>query len=153
MLLWIILLMCLFVILFPTFGGKRNRFLREVHPYSGLDPQTWELLQSHLSEFENQKASLEQRAGGLYHAIEDVRNLALFIRRADDHEHQEKLESIAVQMGVEGETTLFEIAQKNGVYFFPKYLNDLAPEDTETDVNRTGQAISGHFPDPRSHGQ
>ena len=153
MLLWIILLMCLFVILFPTFGGKKSRFLREVHPYSGLDPQTWEMLQSHLSEFENQKANLEQRAGGLYRAIEDVRNLALFIRRADDHEHQEKLESIAVQMGVEGETTLFELAQKNGVYFFPKYLNDLAPKDSELDVNRTGSAIGEHFPDPRSHGQ
>ena len=153
MLLWIILLMCLFVILFPTFGGKRNRFLREVHPYSGLDPQTWEMLQNHLADFENQKASLDQRAGGLYRAIEDVRNLALFIRRADDHEHQEKLESIAVQMGVEGETTLFEIARQKGLYFFPKYLNDLAPEDTETDVNRTGTSIGEHFPDPRSHGQ
>jgi prefoldin subunit 5 len=63
--------------------------------------ETWEMLQSHLAEFENQQASLEQRAGALYQAIEDVRNLALFIRRADDHEHQEKLESIAVQMGVE----------------------------------------------------
>jgi hypothetical protein len=111
------------------------------------------MLQSHLAEFENQKASLEQRAGGLYRAIEDVRNLSLFVRRADDHEHQEKLESIAVQMGVEGETTLFELAQKNGLYFFPKYLNDLAPENAETDVNRTGSAIDGHFPDPRSHGQ
>jgi hypothetical protein len=153
MLLWIILLLCLFVILFPTFGGKKNRFLREVHPYSGLDPQTWELLQKHLTEFENQKASLEQRAGGLYRAIEDVRNLGLFIRRADDHEHQETLESIAVQMGVEGETTLFELARKNGLYFFPKYLNDLAPEDTEPDVNHTGAAVGEHFPDPRSHGQ
>jgi hypothetical protein len=111
------------------------------------------MLQKNLGEFENQQASLEQRAGGLYRAIEDVRNLALFIRRADDHEHQEKLESIALQMGVEGETTLFEIAHKNGLYFFPKYLNDLAPEDTEPDVNRTGAAINGHFPDPRSHGQ
>jgi hypothetical protein len=145
--------MCLFVTLFPTFGGKKNRFLREVHPYSGLDPQTWELLQSHLAVFENQKASLEQRAGGLYQAIEDVRNLALFVRRADDHEHQEKLESIAVQIGVEGETTLFELARKNGLYFFPKYLNDLAPDDTELDVNSTGAAINEHFPDPRSHGQ
>jgi hypothetical protein len=153
MLLWIILLMCLFVILFPTFGGKKNRFLREVHPYSGLDPQTWEMLQRNLADFENPKNSLQQRAGGLYRAIEDVRNLALFVRRADDHEHQEKLESIAVQMGVEGETTLFELAQKQGVYFFPKYLNDLAPDDTETDVNPTGAAIGEHFPDPRSHGQ
>jgi hypothetical protein len=145
--------MCLFVILFPTFGGKKSRFLREVHPYSGLDPQTWDMLQSHLSEFENQKANLEQRAGGLYRAIEDVRNLALFIQRADDHEHQEKLESIAVQMGVEGETTLFELARNSGMYFFPKYLNDLAPKDSELDVNRTGAAIDGHFPDPKSHGQ
>ena len=102
---------------------------------------------------ENTKNSLEKRANGLYNAIEDVRNLALFIRRADDHEHQETLETIAVQMGVEGETTLFELARKNGLYFFPKYLNDLAPEDTEPDVSRTGKAIEGHFPDPRSHGQ
>jgi hypothetical protein len=48
---------------------------------------------------------------------------------------------------------LFELAQKNGLYFFPKYLNDLALENTEPDVNRTGSAIDGHFPDPRSHGQ
>jgi len=102
---------------------------------------------------ENPKKSLEQRAGGLYRAIEDVRNLALFVRRADDHEHQEKLESIAVQMGVECETTLFELARKQGVYFFPKYLNDLVTDDTETDVDSTGAAINGHFPDPRSHGQ
>jgi hypothetical protein len=151
MLLWIILLLCLFVILFPTFGGKKSRFLREVHPYSGLDPQTWELLQNHLEQYENTKASLDQRASGLYMAIEDIRNLALFIRRADDHEHQEKLESIAFQLGVEGETTLFALAQKQGVYFFPKYLNDLPSEDTEPDVNLTGAAINGHFPDPRGH--
>jgi hypothetical protein len=57
-------------------------------------------------------------------------------------------------MGVEGETTLFELANKNGLYFFPKYLNDLAPEDAEIDVNPTGAAIGeGHFPDPKSHGQ
>jgi hypothetical protein len=153
MLLWIILLLCLFVILFPTFGGKKNRFLREVHPYSGLDPQTWELLQKHLEQYENTKASLDQRAAGLYSAIEDVRNIGLSIRRADDHEHQERLEDIAFQMGVEGETTLFALAQKQGVYFFPKYLNDLPPENTEPDVNRTGASINGHFPDPRSHGQ
>jgi hypothetical protein len=107
------------VILFPTFGGKKNRFLREVHPYSGLDPQTWELLQKHLEQYENTKASLDQRAAGLYSAIEDVRNIGLSIRRADDHEHQERLEDIAFQMGVEGETTLFALAQKQGVYFFP----------------------------------
>ena len=141
------------MILFPTFGGKKSRFLREVHPYSGLDPRTWELLQSHLAEFENHQKSLEQRAGGLYQAIEDIRNLSLFIRRADDHEHQEKLEAIAVQLGVEGESTLFEIARKQGAYFFPKYLNDLAPDNTETDANLTGERVGEHFSDPRSHGQ
>jgi hypothetical protein len=77
--------------------------------------------------------------------------LALFIRRADDFEHQEKLESIAVQVGVEGETTLFALAQKQGLYFFPKYLNDLPPENTEPDVNLAGAAIGEHFPDPRGH--
>ena len=138
--------------MFPTFGGKKSRFLRVVHPYSGLDEQTWKWLQQHLEDFENTKLPLEERAGGLYAAIEDIRNLSLFIRRADDHENQEKLESIAVQLGIEGESTLFEMSKKKGVYFFPKYLNDLPPEEGEHDV-KNGKAIGEHFPDPRSHGQ
>lgn len=154
MLLWIILLLFLFVTLFPTFGGKKSRFLREVHPYSGLDAHTWRLFQQHLEQFENRQLSIDQRAGALYASIEDIRNLALFIRRADDHEHQEKLESIAQQLGFEGEHVLFKLANEKGVYFFPKYLNDILPEVVEN-VSLTGAAVGGqgHFPDPRSHGQ
>jgi hypothetical protein len=37
-----------------------------------------------------------------------------------------------------------------GIDFYPKYLNDTIPETSE---NVTGAAITGHFPDPRSHGQ
>jgi len=146
--------MFLFAILFPTFGGKKNKFLRQVHPYSGLDPQTWELFIMHTTEFENKQNSLEKRAQNLYSAIEDVRNLALFIRRADDHEHQENLEQIALQIGIEGEEKLFELSKKSGVYFFPKYLNETRQDEIE-DVNghRSGAAVNDHFPDPRSHGQ
>ena len=78
--------------------------------------------------------------------------MELSIRRADDHIIQEELETIANDIGIEGETTLFEQAQKQGVYFFPKYLNNLIVDEPE-DVNRTGAAIGNNFPDPRSHGQ
>jgi hypothetical protein len=146
--------MFLFVTLFPTFGGKKNRFLRQVHPYSGLDPQTWHMFQGHLSVFEDKTRSIQERAAALYASVEDVRNLALFIRRADDHEHQEKLEQIATEIGIEGEEKLFEIAQKSGVYFFPKYLNDTLQSVIEyADGYRSGNAVLDHFPDPRSHGQ
>ena len=90
----------------------------------------------------------------MYLAIEDIRNLTLFIRRADDHEHQEKLDSIATRLGIEGETILVKEAEEKGIYFFPKYLNDIIHEDI--DDFRVGAAIGDggrHFPDPRSHGQ
>ena len=146
--------MFLFVTLFPTFGGKKNRFLRQVHPYSGLDPQTWDMFQTHLTTFENKTLSIHERSAALYASIEDVRNLALFIRRADDHEHQEKLEQIAVEIGIEGEEKLFEVAKKSGVYFFPKYLNDTLQNVVEdADGYRSGASVNDHFPDPRSHGQ
>ena len=144
--------MWLFVILFPTFGGKKSRFLRMVHPYSGLDPDAWKQFQNHMEMYENQKLPIDQRARGLYASIEDVRNLGLSVRLADDHETQEHLETLANDIGIEGESTLFQLAQKQGVYFFPKYLNNLVSEESE-DVNRTGAAIGDHFPDPRSHGQ
>ena len=146
--------MFLFVILFPTFGGKKNRFLREVHPYSGLDPETWDLFQKHLTTFEDSKLSIEVRAAGLYSAVEDVRNLALFIRRSDDHELQDNLEEIATEIGIEGEEKLMHLAKKTGVYFFPKYLNDIVKDSLEDDDGyRSGATVNGHFPDPRSHGQ
>ena len=123
-----------------------------VHPYSGLDPDAWNQFQNHLDMYENQKLPIEQRARGLYASIEDVRNLGLAVRRADDHETQDHLDAIANDIGIEGESALFQQAQKQGVYFFPKYLNNLIVDEPE-DVNRTGAAIGDHFPDPRSHGQ
>jgi hypothetical protein len=117
-----------------------------------LDPVAWSQFQNHLAAYENTKIPIDQRAQGLYASIEDVRNLGLGIRRADDHEIQEQLELIANNIGVEGELVLFQQAQKQGVYFFPKYLNNIIVDEPE-DVNRTGAAIGNHFPDPRSHGQ
>ena len=153
MLLWTILLMCLFVILFPTFGGKKNRFLRLVHPYSGLDPHAWLMFQHQLKTYDDETQTLAGRAKALYSSIDNIQTLALGIRRSDDHVYQEKLEDIAQQLGIEGESSLFQEAKKQGVYFFPKYLNDLVPTETKTDVNFTGASVDNHFPDPRSHGQ
>ena len=80
--------------------------------------------------------------------------MGLYIRRADDHEHQEKLDDIANRLGVEGETILQKEAEQKGIYFFPKYLNDIVQE--EVDDYKVGGTIGDggyHFPDPRSHGQ
>ena len=107
-----------------------------------------------MTTFEDSKLSIEVRAAGLYSAVEDVRNLALFIRRSDDHELQDNLEEIATEIGIEGEEKLMHLAKKTGVYFFPKYLNDIVKDSLEDDDGyRSGATVNGHFPDPRSHGQ
>jgi hypothetical protein len=53
-----------------------------------------------------------------------VRELGLGLRRADDADHQEKLEQIAKELGYEGEFIINEVALSHGIQFFPKYLND-----------------------------
>jgi hypothetical protein len=67
---------------------------------------------------------LDEAATALYNAAENVRNLGLGIRRADDSEHQEKLESIAREFAYEGEFIINQVAISRGLQFFPKYLND-----------------------------
>ena len=67
---------------------------------------------------------LDEAATALYAALTNVRELGLGLRRADDSEHQEKLEQIAKEMGYEGEFMINEMAISRGVQFFPKYLND-----------------------------
>jgi len=90
-------------------------------------------------------------------ALENIRNLSLFIQRADDHEHQEKLDDIAEQLGVEGEHALFVAAKRKGVYFFPKYLNENVDESTDdaTKDTRRGGTVGDpgvHYPAPRQRG-
>jgi hypothetical protein len=100
---------------------------------------------------------VELAARQLYAAVENVRNLGLSIQRADDHEHQEKLDDIASRLGVEGEYELFAAAKRKGVYFFPKYLNetvDDSPGNATKDTRRGGTVGDPgvHFPAPRQRG-
>jgi hypothetical protein len=100
---------------------------------------------------------VELAARQLYAAVENIRNLGLSIRRADDHEHQEKLDDIASRLGVEGEYDLFASAKRKGVYFFPKYLNETIDDQQGNAVKdtRRGGTVGDpgvHFPAPRQRG-
>jgi len=80
----------------------------------------------------------------LYTAIESIRDLALGNRRADDTQYQEELNLIATNLGIEGEFILNENALQQGLYFYPRYLNNTFDDYVE------------HVDDPgpvKSHGQ
>ena len=78
-----------------------------------------------LHTFEQLASSqIDDSALALYTAIEAIRDLGLGLRRADDSNIQEELAGIAMQLGLEGETILNQNAVSQGIYFFPKYLND-----------------------------
>lgn len=81
---------------------------------------------TNIQEFERLASTdqLDDSANSLYACVEDVRNLALNIRRADDAEHQDKLNEIANELGYEGEFIINQNAISKGIQFFPKYLND-----------------------------
>lgn len=81
---------------------------------------------SNVQEFERSAstARLDEAAKALYAAEENIRNLGLGIRRADDAEHQDKLEEIAREFAYEGEFIINQAAISQGIQFFPKYLND-----------------------------
>ena len=159
MLLWIVLLLCLFAILFPAIGSPKTlatRYERLVHPYSGLDPETWHEFKVNIRAYD-QERDVAVAARQLYAAMENIRNIGLSIQRADDHEHQEALNDIADQLGVEGEHALFNAARQKGVYFFPKYLNETIDDQAGHAVKdtRRGGTVGDpgvHYPDPRQRG-
>lgn len=126
LLLWVVLLVLFWWIFFPM--GPKARFKKYekmVHPYSGLDPVNWSRFLDNLHTFEQLASSqIDDAAGGLYAAIEAIRDLGLGLRRADDAHIQEELAGISFQLAIEGETILNQNAVSQGVYFFPKYLND-----------------------------
>ena len=159
MLLWIVLLLCLFAILFPATGFPKtlaSRYERLVHPYSGLDPETWRAFKANIRAFERER-DVAVAARQLDAALENIRNLSLFIQRADDHEHQEKLDDIADRLAIEAEHSIYAMARKNGLFFFPKYLNENVDESTDNapkDTRRGGTVGNPavHFPAPRQRG-
>ena len=127
LLLWVVLLAVFFWIFFPMGPAARfKKYKERVHVYSGLYPKGWESFLNNIQEFERLASTdqLDDSAKALYACVEDVRNLALHIRRADDSEHQDKLNEIANELGYEGEFIINQNAISKGIQFFPKYLND-----------------------------
>jgi hypothetical protein len=129
-------------------GVRFKKYEKKIHPYSGLDPVSWERFQTNIHTFERLVSTpqVEEAAGALYEAIESARDLGLGLRRADDEHHREDINKIANELGYEGEFLLNQNAISRGVYFFPKYLNESImdyPEDEPRDFQRVA----------RSHGQ
>lgn len=89
-------------------------------------------------------SDVEKAAPALYAACENIRNLALFIRRADDAPHQDKLNEISSKLGYDGEFIINKTAIANGTYFFPKYLNE-SLEDYSENVRDTRKMRANDF--------
>jgi hypothetical protein len=156
MLLWIVLLLFLFVILSPPTGFQKTlalQYEKELHPYSGLDPDEWQAFKQNVRAFELEE-DVAVAARQLYAAMENVRNLGLGVRRPDDVETREKIDGIADRLAMDGEYILYTNAKKKGFYFFPRYLNNTNDESLD-DLKRGGVVGDPryHFPDPKSHGQ
>jgi hypothetical protein len=129
--------------------GPKARFKKYelmVHPYSGLDPVSWQRFSDNLHEFERLASTqqLDSAAAALYTAIESIRDMALGNRRSDDGQYQDELNLIATNLGLEGEFILNENAISQGLYFFPRYLNNTF-EDYVVNVGDPGHA--------KNHGQ
>jgi hypothetical protein len=80
----------------------------------------------------------------LYGAIENIRDLGLGLRRADDEQIRDDLGDIARQLGYEGEVILNQNALSQGVYFFPKYLNESLLEYPEYVDTRDPGPVKSH---------
>ena len=93
-------------------------------------------------------SNIDLSSQALYTAVENVRDISLGIRLADDVEHQEKLNEIASALAYDGEFELNKVALSKGLYFFPKYLNETL-QDYPEDAASTAFVPSR----VRSHGQ
>ena len=67
---------------------------------------------------------IDESAEALYAATENIKDMGLGLRRADDGDIQEKLARISAKLGYEGEVILNQKALASGVRFFPRYLNE-----------------------------
>lgn len=160
---WLLFLALLYFIFFPTIGFQSSlrrpmlaeRYIRAVHPYSGLDPETWENFKKDVRAFEVEE-DVAVAAQYLASALENIRNLGLSIRRADDGHIQEELDALASKLAIDGEYELYTSAKKKGVYFFPRYLNEIRDETPGNDNDFKRGATVGdpgtHFPAPRRGG-
>ena len=116
-----------------------------VHPYSGLDPVSWQRFLDSLHVFEQSASTqIDVATAALYTAVESIRDLALGNRRSDDGQYQDELNLIATNLGLEGEFILNQNAISQGLYFFPRYLNNTF-DDYIVNVGDPGHA--------KNHGQ
>ena len=146
LLLWVVLLLHFLWIFFPM--GPKARFKKYelmVHPYSGLDPVSWQRFLDSLHVFEQSASTqIDLATAALYTAVESIRDLALGNRRSDDGQYQDELNLIATNLGLEGEFILNQNAISQGLYFFPRYLNNTF-DDYIVNVGDPGHA--------KNHGQ
>jgi len=124
-------------------GQRFKKYEQMVHPYSGLDPESWSRFLTNITTFERlvSTSNLDTATTALYSATENIRDLGLGLRRADDENIREELNKIASELGYEGEFIINQNAISKGVYFFPRYLNETMsdyPENAET------RAIKNH---------
>jgi len=92
------------------------------------------------------ESRLDDAANDLYRTLENIRDIGLAVRRADDGEHQEKLGAIADELGYEGEFFINQEDLASGYLFFPKYLNDSLIDYPENERGGSERPV-------RSHGQ
>jgi hypothetical protein len=146
LLLWVVLLLAFLWIFFPM--GPESRFKKYeamVHPYSGLDPVNWQRFLVNLHAFEQLASTrLDDATESLYAATENIRDLGLGLRRADDADIQEELTDIAGKLGYEGELILNQNALSKGLYFFPRYLNESLMEFPEYADTRDPGPVKSH---------
>lgn len=117
-------------------GRRFVAYEKRVHVFSGLNEATWKefLLNMKTFEFLLGTASIDRAAGALYGAVENIRNLGLFVERADESNYTEELEAIASELAYEGEYMLNQNAMARGLYFMPKYLNETLKDYAEDAV-------------------
>jgi len=146
LLLWVVLLLVFLWIFFPMGPGSRfKKYEKMVHPYSGLDPTSWQRFLDNLHTFEQLASTrLDDAAEALYAATENIKDLGLGLRRADDADIQEKLAEMAFQLGYEGELILNQNATHKGLYFFPRYLNETLIDYPEYADTRDPGPVKSH---------
>jgi hypothetical protein len=146
LLLWVVLLIVLLWTFFPMGGASQfKKYKTLVHPYSGLDPVSWQRFLDNLDTFERSVSTRLDEAGpALYAAVESIRDLGLGLRRADDEHVRDELGDIARQLGYEGELILNQNSISQGVYFFPRYLNETLLEYPEYVDTRDPGPVKSH---------
>ena len=87
---------------------------------------------------------MDDSATALYEATENIKDLGLGLRRADDADIQEKLAEIAFQLGYEGELILNQNSVNQGLYFFPRYLNETLIDYPEYADTRDPGPVKSH---------